>query len=151
MIGVIVWTDETCEKAVIWCEDQSDLAYYVCKADAVTGPHEVLISKGDLVTFQSYYDGDCRMAQNLQLVEEDTHPLLAEYLTPDQGHVRAAKGNVAASPVAELTEEPVAEVHFGIAQNEFSDRDVKSADILPFHRGAKCTKTPKSESERKSG
>ncbi|CUH80603.1 hypothetical protein TRM7557_03002 [Tritonibacter multivorans] len=93
MIGVVVWTDQTFEKAVIWCEDQSDLAYFVrpdqeffennkMTAGEISAPLDD-IRKGDLVVFDAYYEGDCRMAKNLRLLEEDSHPLLADYLQPD--------------------------------------------------------------------
>lgn len=101
MIGVVVWTDQSLEKAVIWCEDHSDLAYYVRSDETGSAPGSAEgsgcpqgdfpadICKGDLVLFDAYYDGDCRMARNVRLVQEESHPMLAECLRPDGGEKRA--------------------------------------------------------------
>ena len=131
MIGVVVWTDQTFGKAVIWCEDQSDLAYFVRPdeelienninpAGEISAPLDD-IRKGDLVVFDAYYEGDCRMAKNLRLLEEDSHPLLAEYLQPDANADQG--GQTAAEPVRQASQ----------AQPE------TTGEILPFlggHSGA---------------
>ena len=124
MIGVVVWTDQTFEKAVIWCEDQSDLAYFVRPDQAfseyrnnpvgeIATPLDA-IRKGDMVVFEAYYEGDCRMAKNLRLLAENTHPLLAEYLQADAGEGQAAQSTA------------VAVNHSGQSNGE------ASAEILPF-------------------
>ncbi len=99
MIGVVVWTDQKLGKAVIWCEDQNDLAYYVRskltqnaditdvsgQVSPLVDPHlgaddYIIFREGDLVTFDSYYEGRCRMARGLSLLEEETHSQLADIL-----------------------------------------------------------------------
>lgn len=77
MIGVVVWADTAKSKAVIWCEDQRDLAYYMQQeevADAIS------LQKGDLVEFESRYESGVRMAGGVQVVEPSAEPSLAEVL-----------------------------------------------------------------------
>ena len=124
MIGVVVWTDQTFEKAVIWCEDQSDLAYFVrpdqeFSEEKINPEGEIetpldAIRKGDMVVFEAYYDGDCRMAKNLRLLEEDSHPLLAEYLQPDA-----------------VEEQPV-QITAEATEPTGHTQAMSSAEILPF-------------------
>ncbi|APX11256.1 hypothetical protein BWR18_05835 [Tateyamaria omphalii] len=49
MIGVILWSDPATEKAVIWCEDQGDLAF-LSRADCADLP-DVFFDVGDVVQF----------------------------------------------------------------------------------------------------
>ena len=47
MIGIVLWSDTRDSKAVIWCEDHGELAYYRRPAH---GAH-VFMDAGDLVQF----------------------------------------------------------------------------------------------------
>jgi len=60
MIGVILWSDPTEQKAVIWCEDHGDLAY-LSRPDAVYLP-DTFFDVGDVVEF------DVETKRNLRLV-----------------------------------------------------------------------------------
>tara|TARA_B110000902_G_scaffold68487_1_gene81222 strand:+ start:827 stop:1249 length:423 start_codon:yes stop_codon:yes gene_type:complete len=57
MIGVILWSDVRVRKAVVWCEDQGDLAF-LCEDT----PFEHLkgLSAGDLIEFDVKIDGNLR-------------------------------------------------------------------------------------------
>ena len=57
MIGVILWSDVQVRKAVVWCEDQGDLAF-LCEDT----PFEHLkgLSAGDLIEFDVKIDGNLR-------------------------------------------------------------------------------------------
>ena len=35
MYGVILWSDQTAQRAVIWCEDHGKLAYFNRQTDAI--------------------------------------------------------------------------------------------------------------------
>lgn len=68
MLGVVLWSDASDRKAVIWCEDQGDLAY-------VNGHVSVLnrddfFDAGDLVQFDMEMCKSMRLANNPRLVAE---------------------------------------------------------------------------------
>lgn len=77
MFGVVLWSDIEANKAVIWCEDQGDLAYYH-QADETD---EVVLDAGDLVRFEMTMDRHLRFAHNPQLISEGYHPDLSTALT----------------------------------------------------------------------
>lgn len=68
MLGVVLWSDASDKKAVIWCEDQGDLAFFnsgdsVLKAD-------MFFDAGDLVQFDMEIDASMRRVRNPRLVIE---------------------------------------------------------------------------------
>jgi len=66
MNGVVLWSDASQHKAVIWCEDQGDLAFYSQKQrQSFVDLHE-----GDLICFDLSLQHNQRMAENLQVLEE---------------------------------------------------------------------------------
>jgi hypothetical protein len=76
MFGVVLWSDEQENKAVIWCEDQGDLAFYR-QPETDCG---MALDAGDLVQFDLTVDQNFRLAQNPRLVAEGYHPGLADAL-----------------------------------------------------------------------
>lgn len=66
MIGVVLWTDKIEKKAVFWCEDQGDLAFY----DASIGigrkakNTELKFEVGDMVRFDVVLDAKLRRARD---------------------------------------------------------------------------------------
>ena len=66
MIGVILWSDRKDRKAVIWCEDQGDLAF-MSRPDAVCLP-DTFVGVGDIVEFEVRTERSMRLAQNPSLV-----------------------------------------------------------------------------------
>lgn len=79
MFGVVLWSDAKDRKAVIWCEDHGDLAYYVDPdQSALDG---VSLDAGDLIQFDMRQDAHLRLARNPQLVVEQEYPDLASKLS----------------------------------------------------------------------
>tara|TARA_R110002074_G_scaffold6197_8_gene28892 strand:+ start:2247 stop:2693 length:447 start_codon:yes stop_codon:yes gene_type:complete len=68
MLGVVLWSDENDRKAVFWCEDHGDLAYYEGK-DA-NFDHSVFFDAGDMVQFDVAVDRRLRKAFNPRVVQE---------------------------------------------------------------------------------
>lgn len=66
MNGVVLWSDADQHKAVIWCEDQGDLAFYAQKT-----PLEMVdLHEGDLICFDLTLQKNRRMAENPQILAE---------------------------------------------------------------------------------
>ncbi|KIC09983.1 hypothetical protein RA19_12495 [Leisingera sp. ANG-M1] len=76
MIGVVLWSDESLNKAVIWCDDQGDLAFYTNKA----GDGFQELNPGDWVEFDLTLSGNFRIAENLSVLLEQGSPDLADRL-----------------------------------------------------------------------
>jgi hypothetical protein len=68
MYGVVLWSDPDARKAVIWCEDHGDLAFYSGGSDLPLG--EVSLDAGDLVEFDVTTERALRYAHNPQVVSE---------------------------------------------------------------------------------
>ena len=77
MIGIILWSDATAGKAVIWCEDQGDLAFYT----HVGACEDFQVRVGDWVAFELKLQGDLRLAFDIQVLQEPGCPSLAEDLS----------------------------------------------------------------------
>ncbi|GLP86763.1 FIG01072672: hypothetical protein [Tritonibacter mobilis] len=131
MIGVVVWADTAKSKAVIWCEDQRDLAYYMQQeevADAIS------LQKGDLVEFESRYESGVRMAGGVQVVEPSAEPSLAEVLRAR----KRGEQNRSEEPVdtahqgAEVATLSIPERCSSRVEGRRSTGERKSAKILPF-------------------
>ncbi|MEE4187283.1 MAG: hypothetical protein V2I76_02400 [Roseobacter sp.] len=78
MLGVVLWSDSSDRKAVIWCEDQGDLAY-VNAADQVLNAED-FFDAGDLVQFDMDTTQSVRLANNPRLVIEKAGPSLPDVL-----------------------------------------------------------------------
>ena len=85
MLGVVLWSDVSDRKAVIWCEDQGDLAY-VNAGDAVL-ENGSFFDAGDVVQFEVDTSQTIRYANNPRLVIEKAGQALPDVLK--------ANGNVA--------------------------------------------------------
>ncbi|CUH53004.1 hypothetical protein [Shimia marina] len=74
MFGVVLWSDPERCKAVIWCEDHRDLAYFDGAKEGVMdhGPNEetasVALGVGDMLLFDVCVTEQRRTAYNLQRV-----------------------------------------------------------------------------------
>jgi len=127
MIGVVVWADAAKNKAVIWCEDQRDLAYYLSPSEARSG---AVPNKGDLVEFETYYEGSLRIAENVLVVEAQGRNTLAEALRAgerwsrrDSGYRGAQVATLSVPERGERTE---------LTRKPANRQDRDSATILPF-------------------
>lgn len=81
MIGVILWSDDPLTKAVIWCDDQGDLAFFTNKAGADFGE----LHPGDWVEFDIRLSDSLRIAENLTVLAEQGSPGLADQLSASAG------------------------------------------------------------------
>lgn len=84
MIGVILWQDTAVGKAVVWCEDQGDLAFF--NARETTRAMDDLLEVGDVVRFESRIEDNLRIATNVTKLLENWGSLLQDSLSrlPDE-------------------------------------------------------------------
>ena len=70
MYGVVLWSDHVDGKAVIWCEDHGDLAYFsrAHDGDLTCGDLIPDLQAGDMVQFDLRQDARVRRASNPRLV-----------------------------------------------------------------------------------
>lgn len=78
MYGVVLWSDGEKNRAVIWCEDHGNLAFF--KGDHADEPGIAGIDPGDLVQFELTEERQMRLASNPRLVAADEYPTLAQDL-----------------------------------------------------------------------
>ncbi|SHJ91536.1 hypothetical protein SAMN05444000_11567 [Shimia gijangensis] len=78
MLGVVLWSDSLDKKAVIWCEDQGDLAYFNGGEDAPLDLAD--LDAGDLVSFELQQECHLRYAKNPQRIGQGAYEGLAEQL-----------------------------------------------------------------------
>lgn len=69
MLGVVLWSDSHEHKAVIWCEDHGDLAFYRQDVDDVP----IDLDAGDWVQFDLTMESQMRFAHNPRRVSEDRY------------------------------------------------------------------------------
>ena len=80
MNGVVLWSNESQQKAVIWCEDQGVLAYY-------THQHQgslVSLHEGDLICFDMTLQQNKRMVENPLVLAQAACRGLAQSLSDGQ-------------------------------------------------------------------
>ncbi|MRU16875.1 hypothetical protein FDP25_15645 [Roseovarius sp. A21] len=75
MYGVVLWSDHGQNRAVIWCEDHGDLAYY--DGELPGASMEPGFDPGDLVRFDVSEGRRMRIASNPRVVASDQYPSLA--------------------------------------------------------------------------
>ena len=131
MLGVVLWSDLNQQKAVIWCEDQGDLAFYTHNEnDAAVDLHE-----GDWVRFDLTLSSDIRVAENPCVVEEAAYSGLADTLASDSvPKVAAINQPVESRSLAISAKAGIAVVN---EQPEIPDGTVKTAQIIPFDAARK--------------
>ncbi len=76
MFGVVLWSDPQEHKAVIWCEDHGDLAFYRQPQNG----DQICLDAGDWVQFDMTTTRNMRLAENPRLVAEGLFAELAETL-----------------------------------------------------------------------
>lgn len=70
MFGVVLWSDRADSKAVIWCEDQGNLAYFTNEgAELERGP---ALEAGDLVQFRLEENAPERRVESISLVADNS-------------------------------------------------------------------------------
>lgn len=85
MIGVVVWANETRDKAIIWCEDQATLAYLQGREN-LADPHGAWPQPGDLVELEARTVGNLRHALCVSLLSEQGCPDLPRILAATTPH-----------------------------------------------------------------
>ncbi|MFI0394780.1 hypothetical protein [Paracoccus jiaweipingae] len=99
MIGVVVWSSEPRQKAVIWCEDQGALAY-LQGTDVLQG-QMCWPQPGDMLELETETRGALRCATTVRMYREQSCPELPEILmgAADQArpaaHLRVVVNNTA--------------------------------------------------------
>lgn len=78
MLGVVLWSDNLDNKAVIWCEDQGELAFF--NGGTETPLDCVDLDTGDLVQFELQQERHLRYAKNPRRIEQSAYPYLADDL-----------------------------------------------------------------------
>ena len=92
MFGVVLWSDDQENKAVIWCEDHGDLAFYR-KSDS---DDHVTLDAGDWVQFDMTMDRHLRFARNPRLIHDGAYPEIADTLGTAASNLSASSPAAAA-------------------------------------------------------
>lgn len=94
MIGVILWSDAADQKAVIWCEDQGELAF-LSDAENASMP-DPFFDVGDVVEFDIRTDRSTRLAKNTHRIQQNWGSTLSDGLSA-MASVRPSMGEPANS------------------------------------------------------
>ncbi|MGR3271137.1 hypothetical protein DU478_08885 [Thalassococcus profundi] len=90
MYGVVLWTDTADSRAIIWCEDHGDLAFYT--SNGVSAHDGLSLDAGDLVQFDVTQENNLRLARNPQLVAQSHSQGLIQKLSRGRTAPQAAGG-----------------------------------------------------------
>ena len=96
MFGVVLWSDAAAQKAVIWCEDQGELAFYTPENGSIHGAPA--LDAGDLIQFDVSVQQNMRKASNPQVLMQSHSPDLPEKLRAGQPKVSADPAPVRSDP-----------------------------------------------------
>ncbi|MFN3210188.1 MAG: hypothetical protein ACE369_14515 [Roseovarius sp.] len=78
MYGAVLWSDQCTNRALIWCSDHGDLAFFDGRTDSPGVPPE--FEAGDLVTFNVRDGRGMRQAFDVNVVSSEEYPCLAQDL-----------------------------------------------------------------------
>ena len=120
MYGVVLWSDCVENRAVIWCEDHGDLAFFRGEADGI-----MALTAGDLVEFDLRDGGEIRLASTPRLVSRKSHPTLGQELKKAGARMGVVQGSCGALPRSVETADTVQEYH----------SHPKTGNIIPFDQG----------------
>ncbi len=81
MYGVVLWSDDSEKKAVFWCEDHGDLAYFSGSDASMAST----LDAGDLVEFDVVWQSKLRTAVNPRIVLEKLDVDLPDKLLQQKG------------------------------------------------------------------
>jgi len=93
MYGVVLWKDIEGSRAVIWCEDQGDLAFLSAEEGMHSGAD---LDAGDLIHFDVMWDGALRRANNAKLVASHAFPTLPKDLVACSATLLKSEGQAGA-------------------------------------------------------
>ncbi|MFU1476721.1 hypothetical protein ACM25N_03040 [Roseovarius sp. C7] len=77
MMGVVLWSDVKDNRAVVWCDDHGDLAFYKPRKSSVNA---ATFQPGDLIEFELREASQMRIVSRPQVLERDSHPNLVDEL-----------------------------------------------------------------------
>ena len=124
MLGVVLWSDTNNNKAVIWCEDHGDLAFFNGgseQPDALLG-----LDAGDLVQFELSEERHQRYAKNPRPVMHGAYAGL-----PDTLCAQSQESMIERRPVSRQTARPSFEtgevIPFAAARARQTDRSLELA------------------------
>ncbi|NIZ08755.1 hypothetical protein [Pseudooceanicola sp. HF7] len=89
MFGIVLWRSGDENTAVIWCEDQGDLAFFRSKSGG-RAQDEPSLEQGDLLQFDVSEFGEMRLVENPRLIAQEHYPSLAARLK-EAGKTRQAE------------------------------------------------------------
>ena len=94
MIGLVLWSDAKDCKAVLWCDDHGDLAYFDAALDGVQP--ECSLHAGDMVEFDLSLDDNIRRAHRPVVLSSSAVSGLQDRVrdAADQQHVGQSESNV---------------------------------------------------------
>jgi len=92
MYGAVLWSDRSNSRALIWCEDHGNLAFFDGKSNQIAESFE--FEEGDLVTFEVRDGCGMRLALEVEVISSEEYPFLANDL-------RKATQDDATQPVAQ--------------------------------------------------
>lgn len=78
MFGAVLWSDRSKNRALIWCEDHGNLAYFDGRDACAQSCSD--FEEGDLVTFKVHDGNGMRVASDVQVVSSEEYPFLAHGL-----------------------------------------------------------------------
>ncbi|WP_057789568.1 hypothetical protein [Roseovarius atlanticus] len=93
MYGAVLWADRCTNRALIWCEDHGDLAFF--EGEPANMSDASTFEEGDFVAFKIRDGRGMRLAFEVKVVTSDEYPRLARDLRG-----AASKDVAAASPAA---------------------------------------------------
>ncbi|MCC1494507.1 hypothetical protein [Cognatishimia sp. F0-27] len=80
MFGVVLWADTEDRKAIVWCEDQGNLAYYSAEEHSTSFHDGLSLDAGDLIQFEMRETREFRHVSNPRRVGQSVAPGLADRL-----------------------------------------------------------------------
>ena len=83
MLGVVLWSDRKRDRAVVWCEDHQNLAFFKC--DPSFAGCDRGFEAGDLIEFELRVEDDLRLVVDPSLVAPQQYSALVRELMQGQG------------------------------------------------------------------
>ncbi|MGB1153653.1 MAG: hypothetical protein ACPG4F_05730 [Paracoccaceae bacterium] len=102
MYGVILWSDQKAQRAVIWCEDHGKLAYFNPHTDAISlaAAKKHQLGVGDLIKFHVREWCTVRRASKVELIAAAKFPDLAGGLAVAKAEMKNSQTNTCGNVVA---------------------------------------------------
>ncbi len=101
MLGVVVWADEALSKAIVWCEDQGDLAYIAMSAHHCVDATQ--FGAGDLIQFDLAEHENLRVAENPKRIAQHYCSEIGEVVRTAKDIKSKKQGNTSTASAAKPT------------------------------------------------